>query len=148
MNLASVCSRPLGTVGVVLLTVLYSGARLVPLFSASYAGPETWAGVVGFAVAYLLWRGFLVGWVAAIALYTLLVFDLALGVAVFGLTRLPHVVVAFVVLAYLVSAHERFRTVPSSSEGTGTDPDRINCPSCGSRNSVTDEECHYCGSPL
>lgn len=120
MNLASVCSRPLGTVGVVLLTVLYSGARLVPLFTASYAGPEAWAGVVGFAVAYLLWRGFLVGWVAAIALYTLLVLDLALGVAVFGLTRLPHVVVAFVVLAYLVSAHERFTEGGETPRSSGS----------------------------
>ncbi len=123
MNVESLRSQPLGTVGVVLITVLYSVERLVTsLFAISYAVPEgrtaVWAGFAGFAIAYLLWRGFLVGWVAAVVLYTLLVLDLALGATVFGFTQVPQIVVAFAALAYLLSARNRFQTISSSASSS------------------------------
>lgn len=140
MSVATVRSRPPGIVTVVLLTGLYSVVRLLPSLSL--------AGVAGFAVAYLLWRGFLVGWIAAVLLYTLLVLDFALGIAVFGLTQLPYAIVSFIALAYLLSVHEQFQTVPSSSDVSETDPAQTNCSSCGARNAVTNEECYYCDDPL
>lgn len=42
----------------------------------------------------------------------------------------------------------RFQTGTSTSDATENDPDRINCPSCGARNAVTDEKCYYCEEPL
>lgn len=45
-------------------------------------------------------------------------------------------------------ASDRLQTDSSLSDATENKPDRINCPSCGSRNAVTNEECYYCEEPL
>lgn len=123
MDAAPVCARPAGVVAVVLLTVLYSVERLVAaILATGYLLPHgasggelaMWSGLAGFVVAYLLWRGRFVGWLAAVVLYGLLLLDFALGASVFALTKLPFVAVALVVLAYLSTARDRFQTSPST----------------------------------
>ncbi|SIR86774.1 hypothetical protein [Natronorubrum thiooxidans] len=109
MDGESALTRPLGVLAVVLLTVLYSLERVVASLSApSFA---FYTGIAGLAVSYLLWRGALMGWIAAVVLYTVSLLNLALGATVFGLSHVPLVAVPLVVLAYLLVARTRFYTL-------------------------------------
>ncbi|MFA9426760.1 hypothetical protein [Natronorubrum sp. A-ect3] len=106
MDEKSVLTRPPGVLAVVLLTVLYGLERVVA--SLSETSPAFYTGIAGLAVAYLLWRGSVMGWIAAVVLYALLLLNLALGATVFGLSHVPLVAVPLVVLAYLLVARTRF----------------------------------------
>ncbi|QFU83494.1 hypothetical protein [Natronorubrum aibiense] len=114
MDGGSALTRPPGVLAVVLLTVLYGLERLVASLSApSFA---FYMGIAGLAVAYLLWRRSLMGWIAAVVLYAVLLLNLTLGAAVFGFSHVPLVAVSLVVLAYLLVARTRFYASQSSTE--------------------------------
>lgn len=122
MDSELVDARPQGVSVVILLTALYSVERLLTsaargsLLLGGPSGAAFWAGWPGLTIAYLLWRGHHAGWVAAVVLYAFLLFDLGLGAAVFGLTEVPLVGVALVVLVYLVLRRDRFRTPSSETD--------------------------------
>lgn len=109
MNDSVLRSRPPGVVAVIALTLLYCAlyptAVLFPLEPRFLSAFLAVSG--GLATAYLLWRGWLLGWGAAVALYGLLLFDFAVGASVLGLAAVPEIVVPAVVLAYLILARER-----------------------------------------
>lgn len=113
--------RPPGVSAVILLTALYSVERLLTsavrgsLLLGGRSGAAFWAGWTGLVIAYLLWRGHPTGWVAAVVLYGFLLFDFGLGAAVFGLTEVPLVAVALVVLTYLILRRDQFRTAPAAA---------------------------------
>lgn len=115
MDSEPVRSRSPGVVAVVALTVLYGGERLLAsAFTTGYlfqSRSATWAGIAALVVAYSVWRGYLVGWIATVVLCVLLSIDLALGATVFGLRRVPMVGVVLVVLLYLLLRRDRFRPV-------------------------------------
>lgn len=120
MELEALRSRPPGVLGVVLLTVLYGlHSTVTRLVSSSSSGLPAFVAVfVAFVVAYLLWRGKFIGWVAGVVLYALLTVDLALGAAVFGLTQVPLVIVTVVVFGYLLLARQRVHSAAFADEAT------------------------------
>lgn len=120
MDLAPLRSRPPGVIAVVLLTVLYGIYSLV--VSLIMSSPEGLPALVpvlaGFATAYLLWRGRFIGWVAAVVLYALLTWDLALRAMVFGFTQTPLVAVTVGVFTYLLIARQRVYSDGFDEEST------------------------------
>lgn len=113
-------TRPPGVLAVVLLTVLYGFYNAVTrLVAGSSAGLQVFMAVlVAFGVAYLLWRGQFIGWVAALVLYGLLTVDLVLRATVFGLTQVPLVGVTVVTIGYLLVARRRvYSAMPADDVG-------------------------------
>ncbi|SDQ60379.1 hypothetical protein [Natronobacterium texcoconense] len=124
MDLEPLRSRPPGVVAVVLLTVVFAIGQASASFFAILGSPhpagqgEFVSAMAGFVVAYLLWRGYFAGWIAAVILYAALSVDLVIGATVFGLTGVPLFVLPIAAFAYLLVARTQFYGPSTESSAT------------------------------